>query len=118
MGIHGTFVVPTADGGYQTVHTQAGEVTAVSTSAITVESEDGYAKTYTVTAETVVNAQRDGIGSIEVGDTVRVLGVESDGRVTAVKVSDRTRVEKGMEQLAPPAPDSDESEATPSSSST
>ena len=123
MGIHGTFVVPTAEGGYQTVHTQSGEVTAVSTSSITVRSEDDYTRTYTVTAETVVNAQRDGIGSIEVGDTVRVLGVEADGTVTAVQIGDRTRIEKGMERLAPPAPDDDDAEndgdtgtASPSSS--
>jgi hypothetical protein len=123
MGIHGTFVVPKADGGYQTVHTQAGEVTAVSTTSITVTSEDDYTKSYTVTADTVVNAQRDGIGSIEVGDTVRVLGIEADGGVSAVQISDRTRIEKGMERLAPPAPDSDDTDggtgtgtASPSSS--
>lgn len=117
MGIHGTFVVPTADGGYQTVHTQRGEVTAVSTTSITVRSEDDYTKTYTVTADTVVNAQRDGIGSIEVGDEVRVLGVEADGAVTAVQISDRTRLEKGMERLAPPAPDTEDPESAPSASS-
>jgi hypothetical protein len=119
MGIHGTFVVPKADGGYQTVHTQRGEVTAVSATSITVRSEDDFTKTYTVTADTGVNAQRDGIGSIEVGDEVRILGVEADGAVTAVQISDRTRMEKGMERLAPPAPDGDDTDtgtASPSSS--
>jgi hypothetical protein len=119
MGIRGTFVVPKADGGYQTVHTQRGEVTAVSATSITVRSEDDYTKTYTVTADTGVNAQRDGIGSIAVGDDVRILGVEADGAVTAVQISDRTRMEKGMERLAPPAPDGDDTDtgtASPSSS--
>src|SRR5262249_47023350 len=57
--VHGQFVVPKAGGGYQTVDTQRGTVTAVSTTSITVKSSDGFAKTYQVTASTLVDARRD-----------------------------------------------------------
>jgi hypothetical protein len=104
MGIHGSFVAPKQGGGYQTIHTQRGVVTAVSDSSITVTSEDGYSKKYAVTADTVVNAQRDGIGSIEVDDEVMVIGVEDGDDVTAVQIMDRTRIKDGMQRIAPPAP--------------
>jgi hypothetical protein len=45
--IHGEFVVPGV-GGYTTVLTQTGSVTAVSPTSITVRSEDGYTHTYVV----------------------------------------------------------------------
>ena len=104
MGIHGSYVTPKQGGGYQTVHSQRGTVTAVSSTSITVTSEDGYAKTYKVTASTVVNAQRDGIDSIATGDTVVVTGIEDGDTVTAVSIIDGTRIKDGMAPLAPPAP--------------
>jgi hypothetical protein len=119
MGIHGTFVVPQPDGsGYQTVHMQRGEVTAVSASSITVTSEDGYSKTYVVDAATEVN--RDGaIGDIEVGASVMVVGVAGDDSVTATRVVDASTMpamgdrdgdgphgdDDGDGPLAPPSPD-------------
>lgn len=104
MGIHGIVVVPKQDGGFQTVHSQRGVVTGVSTTSITVKSEDGYTKTYVVGADTVVNAQRDGIASIKVDDEVTVVGIESGSDVDAVRIMDRTSVEAGMKKLAPPQP--------------
>lgn len=104
MGIHGSFVAPKQGGGYQTIHTQRGVVTDVSSTSITVTSEDGYTKKYVVTADTVVNAQRDGIDSIKADDEVMVIGVEDGGDVTAVQIMDRTRIKDGMQRLAPPAP--------------
>jgi hypothetical protein len=112
MGIHGSFVTPKQGGGYQTIHTQRGVVSAVSSTAITVTSEDGYTKKYVVTADTVVNAQRDGIGSIEVDDEVMVIGVEDGDEVTAVQIMDRTRVKDGMERIAPPGPQPSPSSST------
>ena len=49
MGIHGSFVVPKQGGGYQTVDTQVGTVTGVSSTSITVRSVDGFTQTYTST---------------------------------------------------------------------
>jgi len=88
--LHGEFVVEKEGGGYQTVATQTGEVTAVSKESITVKSADGYSKTYTVTADTLVNAARDGIDSVKTGNTVSVSAIVADGKATATSVNDGT----------------------------
>jgi hypothetical protein len=82
--LHGEFVVPKDGGGYQTVATQRGEVTAVSKDSITVKSEDGYSRTYKVAAETLVNSARDGIASIKTGSTVTVSAVVADNTATSI----------------------------------
>ena len=46
--LHGEFVVPDGAGGYTTVLTQTGTVTAISPTSITVRSEDGYSQTYVI----------------------------------------------------------------------
>ena len=113
MGIHGSFVTPKQGGGYQTVDMQRGTVTAVSKDSITVKSVDGFTATYVVTADTMVNAKRDGIASIEVGDEVGVMGVENAGKTTAVQIVDRTQIKDSKQKYAPAKPS-----AAPSSSST
>ncbi|MFF0343263.1 hypothetical protein [Kribbella sp. NPDC004875] len=86
--LHGEFVVPKDGGGYQTVATQRGKVTAVSKNSITVQSDDGYSRTYKVVAETLVNSARDGISSIKNGSTVRVSAVVADNTATATTIND------------------------------
>jgi hypothetical protein len=86
--IHGQFVVPKPGGGYQTIDTQRGTVTAVSTSSITVKSSDGYSKTYQVTSSTNVDAQRAGIGSVKTGQTVLVLATVHGTSATAIHIVD------------------------------
>jgi hypothetical protein len=88
--LHGEFVVPKDGGGYQTVATQRGEVTAVSKDSITVKSADGYSRTYTLTEDTLVNAARDGIDDVKTGNTVTVTAVVTDGKATASSVNDGT----------------------------
>lgn len=46
--LHGEFVVPDGAGGYSTVLTQTGTVTAISPTSITVRSEDGFSQTYVI----------------------------------------------------------------------
>lgn len=46
--LHGEFVVPDGAGGYTTVLTQTGKITAISPASITVRSEDGYSQTYVI----------------------------------------------------------------------
>jgi hypothetical protein len=71
--LHGEFVVPDGAGGYSTVLTQSGEVTAISPTSITVRSEDGYTQTFVIPStagnagapfavddQVVVRATRDG----------------------------------------------------------
>jgi hypothetical protein len=88
--LHGEFVVQKEGGGYQTIAVQRGEVTAVSKDSLTVKSTDGYSRTYTLTADTMVNAARDGIGNVKTGNTVNVFAVVSDGKATAIRVNDGT----------------------------
>lgn len=99
MGLHGEFVVKQSDGsGYQTIATQTGEVTAVSSSSITLKSEDGYSRTYTVTADTLVNSTRDGIASVKKGDNVHVFATVADEKATAVQVGDVTGRKAAIEK--------------------
>jgi len=65
-------------------------VTAVSHDSITVKSADGFTKTYTVTDNTLVNAGRDGIGSVKTGDTVNLQAFEHDGTAEAAAINDAT----------------------------
>ncbi len=107
--LHGEFVVQKADGTYQTVDTQQGAVTAVSASAITVKSDDGFSKSYTVTAATIVNAARDGIGSVKVGDVVHLDATVAGSTATVVDVMDETTLKAagagwGHQPKAPKAP--------------
>ncbi len=86
--IHGQFVVPKPGGGYQTVDTQRGSVTAVSATSITVKSSDGFTKTYRVTSSTIVAARRDGIASVKTGHQVTVMATVSGSTATAVGIVD------------------------------
>jgi hypothetical protein len=92
MAVHGTFVTPKQGGGYQTVDTQQGTVTGVSSTSITVKSVDGFSQTYSVDADTRVNAKRDGIGSIKAGDEVAVMAIENGNDHKAVQIVDRTQI--------------------------
>ena len=86
--VHGTAVVPKPGGGYQTIAFQNGKVTAVSSTSITLHSADGYSHSYQVTSSTLVNAQRDGIGSIKAGNQVIVTATVSGSTDTATRIID------------------------------
>ncbi len=90
--LHGEFVAAKPGGGYQTVDIQQGQVTAVSASSITVKSADGFTKSYTVTASTLVDAQRDGIGSVKNGESVSVQATVDGGTATATDITDRSQI--------------------------
>jgi len=94
--VHGQFVVAKPGGGYQTVDVQNGKVTAVTSSSITVKSADGFSATYAVSSSTIVDAQRDGIGSVKSGNQVYVTatvagsgsGSGSGSKATATNIAD------------------------------
>ena len=92
--LHGQFVVAKSGGGYQTVDVQDGQVTAVSATSITVKSSDGFTKTYVVTSSTTVDAQRDGIGSVKLGNQASVYATVSGSTVTAMNVADLTLLQQ------------------------
>jgi len=92
--LHGQFVVPKPGGGYQTVDVQTGQVTAVSSTSISLKSSDGFTKSYVVTGSTIVDAQRDGIGSIKVGNQASVQATVSGITATASGVEDLTLLQQ------------------------
>jgi hypothetical protein len=97
--VHGTVVVPKPGGGYQTVAFQNGKVTAVSSTSITLRSADGYSRSYQVTSSTLVNAQRDGIGSIKAGNQVMVDATVSGSTATATRIIDVSLIQQGFQRL-------------------
>lgn len=111
--VHGTVVVPKSGGGYQTVAFQNGKVTAVSSTSITLRSVDGYSHTYPVTSSTNVNAQRDGIGSIKVGNQVVVAATVSGSTTTVIRIIDVTQFQQGIHRFFGPAPSASFKAAVP-----
>lgn len=96
--LHGEFVIEKDGGGYQTVATQRGEVTAVSKEKLTVKSADGYSREYTLTEDTLVNAARDGIDDVKVGNQVTVSAVVANNVATATTVNDGTTRDAAREK--------------------
>jgi len=114
--VHGTVVVPKPGGGYQTVAFQNGKVTAVSSTSITLHSADGYTHTYPVTSSTIVNAQRDGIGSIKAGNQVVVTATVSGSTTTVIRIIDVTKLQQGFHRFFGPAPGASAKPAVPAAS--
>jgi hypothetical protein len=99
--LHGEFTVPKQGGGYQTLVVQRGSVTAVSATSIAVKSADGFTATYAVPADTLVNAARDGLGSVKKGDEVSVLAQQKSGNDTALQIGDLTRWQGLRDKFGP-----------------
>jgi hypothetical protein len=94
--VHGQATVRTPKGTYQTIDFQVGTVKDVSSTSISVNSPDGSSgwnpHNYVVTANTIVNAQRDGISTVKAGDQVWVIATESGGTSTATNITDLTQL--------------------------
>ena len=105
--VHGQFVVPKSGGGYQTVDTQRGSVTAVGATSITVKSADGFTKTYQVVSSTNVDARRNGIAAVRIGHQVAVTATDGGSTATAVSILDFNLLPAmhggGWNHPAPPA---------------
>jgi hypothetical protein len=78
---------------HRVVDFQRGEVTAVSSSSITVKSTDGFTATYVVDAKTKVRQakQQAAIGDVKTGDKVRVVATKDGSTLTANRIADRTK---------------------------
>jgi len=100
--LHGEFVAPDGNDGFRTIAMQRGEVTAVSPTAITVKSDDGFSKKYAVDENTIVNSGRDGIGTVKNGDTVMVTALVDGGTAKAMRVVDRTSLGSIRDHWFPP----------------
>jgi hypothetical protein len=91
--VHGQVVTRNKDGQFVTHDITRGDVTAVSSSALTVKSADGTSQAYKVTASTKVRVRTSGQGAagkitdVHVGDAVLVTGTGT-GTPTATHVVD------------------------------
>lgn len=101
--LHGELVVPKGTG-FQTVDVQRGDVTAVSPTSLTVKSADGFTKTYVLTPATIVEAGRDGITTVKVGEKVGVLATVTGNVATARHVRDLTQLKAARKDFRPPPP--------------
>ncbi|WP_017976654.1 hypothetical protein [Actinopolyspora halophila] len=90
--LHGEFTVRTGQGEYDTRKLQTGTVTAVSAESLTVGSEDGYSREYTVDSSTVVDGGDSTIDALSSEEVVTVVAAQSGGTATASTV---TREEAG-----------------------
>ncbi len=113
--LHGQFTVPAPNGGYETLLVQRGTVQSVSSSSITVKSDDGYTHTYSVDDNTIVIAGNNGIADVAKGDTVRVLAVGN----AAKQLVDGTKVQSLRQKYwAPHHDETPEPSSSPAASNT
>ena len=103
-GIHGEYTAPDGNGGYRTFAHQVGEVLKVSATSIELKSEDGFTKTYAVDDDTMVNAGRDGIADVKVGDKVGLQALVSGDTAKALHIRDITNAKALRHKFAPNRP--------------
>ena len=96
--LHGSYVVEDPDGGYRTVLSQRGEVTAVSSTSLTVRSADGFTTTYRLTDDTAVLSGPDGTDDVEKGADVAVTAVRDGGSPRAVHVVDLSQLQDRLRE--------------------
>ena len=75
--------MPQSDGTTVTIALQGGEITALSADSLTVESSDGFSRTYSVTADTRLGTPTGTLAGLQVGDTVLVEAVIDGETATA-----------------------------------
>lgn len=73
---------------------QNGAVTAIRDTSVTVESEDGYTKTYTIDADTAAGNDAD-LSDIATGDDVTVTADESGTAATVVEAGQMGQARPG-----------------------
>jgi len=99
--VHASYTFKGPNGDYETVDTQYGTAQAVSSSSITVKSADGFSQTYEVGSGTLVNADYEGILSVNVGDEVTIEAVANGSTITAERVIDLTQVQANRQSWLP-----------------
>jgi hypothetical protein len=77
-------------------------VTAVSDTAITARSDDGYTHTYTIDSDTVVGNGSTDLSSIETGDDVTIVATVSGDTATADSLTEAGTATGGQLGQTPP----------------
>lgn len=83
--IRGEFVVPNGEGGYVTIATQFGDITAVDQDSVTVKSEDGHTRQYVINGDTRIN-RGPGSDALQTGQKVMIQAKVDGGTATAVAI--------------------------------
>jgi hypothetical protein len=96
--LHGEFVVADGSGGFTTVLSQTGRVTAISPSSITARSDDGYSQTYVIAA---LGPAANKAEPFVVNDAVTIRATRA-GTVASVTTIDYAR--PGSSPMGPPPP--------------
>jgi hypothetical protein len=88
--LHGQATVKTRDGELREVANQAGKITAIDGSTLTVRSSDDFTRDYTVDEDTriALNGEDGALSSLKTGDTVHVMAVKAGGSWHAEGVLD------------------------------
>ena len=89
--LHGDYTIQTPSG-HQEILVQSGTVQAVSSTSITVLSTDGYSHTYAIVPSTVVDAEANGIGTVQNKDQVELQATVQNGKDTATNIVDITKI--------------------------
>ncbi|HKU10672.1 MAG TPA: hypothetical protein VJQ61_05525 [Sinomonas sp.] len=102
--LHGQMTVKRPDGSIETVFVQRGTVTDVSDTKLTVKSDDGFTRTYTLNGSTkfVGQGQPKGAaiksGDVSKGDTIMVRAVQNGSDYVADQVKKGPFVNKQVRQ--------------------
>ena len=104
--VRGDLTVRAKGGSYVQVHYERGQVTAVSSTSITIKGPDGKGASFAVTPSTKVRSagKLEAIGDLSVGQEAIVFGTGSDGSWSAVLI--RGVAARPATQNANPAPGS------------
>ena len=86
--VRGDLTVRAKGGSYVQVHYERGQVTAVSSTSITIKGPDGKGASFAVTAATKIRSagKVEAIGDVSVGQNAMVFGTGGDGAWSAVLI--------------------------------
>ncbi|WP_344937014.1 hypothetical protein [Sphaerisporangium flaviroseum] len=95
--LHGDLVVPAKPRcTFVTLFVQTGEATAVAEDSVTVRSQDGYERTYTIAESTRTIAGRWGNSEVRQGDWVSVSALTEGETATAAYIIDLSRPSRNI----------------------
>lgn len=81
--LHGEYVVANGSGGFETMTSQTGRITAISATSVTARSDDGYSQTYVIAAAAATPPFHVGdevtIEATRRGQTATVTGIGEPG---------------------------------------
>ena len=78
---------------HRVVDVQRGQVQSVSSTSVSVRSDDGFTASYTVDSKTKIrkDGKASAIGDVHNGDTVVIVATKANGADTTTRIGDRTK---------------------------